>query len=555
MQDKCEIITTAAPPSSSSTAACTETVPPQQEDISTTPHCNRCKDKGVNYYLTNNNSPKAKLLRVLIVAFATICTIYVCLLSSQRYFNSWVQTVIERTDVHVSEIPFPAITICPVRGINLLRLQNKNGSFDTPSLRTKKEMQEFRLLLHAFNDVLWSPLLDYDNEFDVFDLKYNKNHHHIQAQRHDDHRSFKNAKFLEYLSAQEEPHPFSLFDLGSLLFYVTFECEDVFAECTWRRSKISCCNLFRKIETYKGICYAFNSMHVQDPIPTWPWVVSDSGLQTGLRVLIKRGAIANYYEKVAAMVHDPNEIGTSDIIYLNSESVVITVNPLRFTADYDIHSVKPELRHCYFTHELKLLGKSRSICMRNCRLLYIERNCNCTYILPMAARSSSDRGSLPMCGVSHLKCIYKHRSALLTTGNFLGENIDDVEFNTMDCKCYPNCNYIQYRTMVNTDNTGETHGKNYIDLQVQYQQDTLFSYRSTLCFNLLDLIVSYGGIAGLFLGLSLVGIIELLHDFIVCWKRRKQIKRLQTHGQQYENKNNNNGDDGETQKRDVNSTN
>lgn len=49
------------------------------------------------------------------------------------------------------------------------------------------------------------------------------------------------------------------------------------------------------------------------------------------------------------MVHDPNEIGTSDIIYLNGESVVITVTPLRFTADYDIHTIRPELRHCYFT--------------------------------------------------------------------------------------------------------------------------------------------------------------------------------------------------------------
>lgn len=70
----------------------------------------------------------------------------------------------------------------------------------------------------------------------------------------------------------------------------------------------------------------------------------------------------------------------------------------------------------------------------------------------------------------------------------MGENIDEVEFNTLDCKCYPNCNYIQYRTMVNTDNTGAGHGRDYIDLQVQYQHDTLFSYRSTLCFNLLDLI-------------------------------------------------------------------
>ncbi|KAM7359503.1 pickpocket 30 [Cochliomyia hominivorax] len=474
--------------------------------------CKHCKDKGVNNYLADNNSEKGKYLRVLVIILATICTIYVCLLSSRRYFNSWVQTVIESTDVHVSEISFPAVTICPVKGINVLRLQNINTArtFDAtfPPLN-EQEMQELHLLLQTFNDVLWPPLV-YNNNDDT---------HRYQQRHNNKSKSLKTETLLEHMAANEKTNRLALFDLKKLFFFLTFDCEDIFAECTWRRTK--------------------------DPIPTWPWVVSDSGLQTGLQVLLKRSSIGNYFEKVATMIHDPNEIGTSDIIYLNGESVVITVNPLRFTSDNDIRSVKPEFRHCYFTNELKLLGKSRSNCMRNCRLLYIERNCNCTYNLPVGVRSS-----LPRCRVSDLKCIYKHRSALLTTGNVLEENIDEVEFNTLECKCYPNCNYIQYRTMVNTDNTGTSHSKNYIDLQVQYQHDTLFSYRSTLCFNLLDLIVSYGGIAGLFLGLSLVGIIELLHDFIVCWKIRRQRKHLQTHVQQYENMKNNND-----QKKDVNSTN
>lgn len=210
-----------------------------------------------------------RFLRVLIVVFATICTIYVCILSSRRYFNSWVQTVIERTDVHVSEIPFPAVTICPVRGINLLRLQHKYRSFDAPFVRTKKDIQDFHLLLNAFNDVLWSPLVDYGNDNDVVDgaaadTKHNANNHHPgQTHRHHDNRSFKNQSFLELLAAEQTTHPFALFDLNSLLFFLTFDCEDIFAECTWRRKKVSCCNIFRKIETYKGVCYAFNSIHVE----------------------------------------------------------------------------------------------------------------------------------------------------------------------------------------------------------------------------------------------------------------------------------------------------
>lgn len=43
--------------------------------------------------------------------------------------------------------------------------------------------------------------------------------------------------------------------------------------------------------------------------------------------------------------------------------------------------------------------------------------------------------------------------ALMTTGNIIEDRVDN-NFTTLDCRCYPNCNYIRYSTAVYSDNTG-----------------------------------------------------------------------------------------------------
>ncbi|XP_058980207.1 pickpocket protein 19 [Musca domestica] len=502
-----------------------EKVPSSSDSVlveTVTTNCSCCTNRGVRYYLANNNSPKSKCMRAFIVLLATACAAYVCLLSSRRYFHSWVQTVIERTDVHVSEIPFPAVTICPVKGLNLLRLEQEATTFlgttkqQQQSRATDKELHDLHMLLNTMNELMWPDIENTADTVTTLNAKEEVLHHPNQSLPVVEHflESFAlgndSSKAMDVEDAVK-----TKIDLDDLLAFLSFECEDIFAECTWRRVKMPCCQLFHKIHTYKGICYSFNSILVENPIPTWPWVMAEAGLHSGLKILIKRGSIGRYYEKVAAMVHDPTEFGSADITYMDSERVLITVNPLRFTADNDIHSVKPELRHCYFTSELKLLGKSRGNCIRNCRLKYIEKYCNCTYFFPVATKNVSEQ-SLPICKAVNLKCIYQHKS------NVIQETQDGIHFQTYDCKCYPNCNYVQYRTAINTDHTSNgERSSQFIDLTVQYQHDTLFSYRSSLCFTLLDLIVSYGGIAGLFLGFSLVGIIEVVHDFIVLRSRKK----------------------------------
>lgn len=49
---------------------------------------------------------------------AFIASTYVSILISDRFNTSPIATVIESTNHHISEIPFPAVTICPSNQLN-----------------------------------------------------------------------------------------------------------------------------------------------------------------------------------------------------------------------------------------------------------------------------------------------------------------------------------------------------------------------------------------------------------------------------------------------------
>lgn len=216
-------------------------------------------------------------MRAFIVLLATACAAYVCLLSSRRYFHSWVQTVIERTDVHVSEIPFPAVTICPVKGLNLLRLEQEATTFlgttkqqHQQSLATDKELHDLHMLLNTMNELMWPDIENTADTVTTLNAKEEVLHHSNQSLPVVEHflESFALGNDSSETMDVEDAVKTKI-DLDDLLAFLSFECEDIFAECTWRRVKMPCCQLFHKIHTYKGICYSFNSILVEVSMILW----------------------------------------------------------------------------------------------------------------------------------------------------------------------------------------------------------------------------------------------------------------------------------------------
>ncbi|XP_039494494.1 uncharacterized protein LOC120453730 isoform X2 [Drosophila santomea] len=379
--------------------------------------------------------------RIPLKIIAALVTVYVCMLSSERYFYYWVQTSIERTDMHVSEIDFPAVTIIP---IHIRSLQDGNLS------------KAYNLVQSVIWQTPMSARLTEDNftEFDDLD-------------------SWDMSTWSIYQSLQ-------------------ISCQHFFIECQWRRQAVNCCDLFRPTKTFNGYAYEFNSLVSSGKVDTWPWSVAASGSKSGLYVKIKR------------------------------QQSVYTLNTLG--------NEIPE-------------GRSRSECIYKCHFNYILSKCNCSLELPVKA--TLDEGNITdakesngrrICGVKDLSCFNKYKLSLFSMSNIIEESRDNV-FTTVDCGCFPQCDHTQYHTSTYTEklSTHSTHGSE-IEIDVYFQEETLFSYRSVLRFTLIDLmgesginhmrvemypppyllVVSFGGIAGLIMGISVLGCFNKILDHFAC---------------------------------------
>lgn len=55
-----------------------------------------------------------------------------------------------------------------------------------------------------------------------------------------------------------------------------------------------------------------------------------------------------------------------------------------------------------------------------------------------------------------------------------------------------------------------------IQFDVHFVYDNMIKYRTDVTFGFLDLLVSFGGIAGLFLGCSLLSLVEIIYYLTFC---------------------------------------
>ncbi|BFF91338.1 pickpocket protein 19 [Drosophila madeirensis] len=420
--------------------------------------------------------------RIPLKLILAIVTVYVCILSSERYFYYWVQTTIERTDVHVSEINFPAVTIIPM---------------DVKNLNTSEQAQRLTRVFNMARAVLWqtpdAPRLD-KHSFDAFP---------------------------EYADL----NPTTL-DIDTLFDPVQYSCKYFFAECTWRGKPKNCCSIFRSVSTYKGLAYVFNSLRCDSPDETWPWSVAASGSLSGLNVKIRRNQHYFDLNMLGVIVHEPTQLLGHSIAYSTEERIVIPVEPLRFTAEADVKARPLNMRRCLFESEIVRLGQSRSECIYKCHVQYILERCNCTLVLPTPLAAKLENITDPteykgqtLCSVKHLPCFNNNKLSLFLMSNIIEESRENI-FTTVDCGCFPQCDHTQYHTSTYTERlSSEENIDSLIEIDVYFQEETLFSYRSMLGFTLLDLMVSFGGIAGLIMGVSVLGWVNAILDRFTCCRQ------------------------------------
>ncbi|KAI5703920.1 hypothetical protein M8J75_000098 [Diaphorina citri] len=443
-------------------------------------YCLKSTVHGLRYVVEPKRPFVERLIWVGLVSTAAVCIFL-------QHWGSWVafstgqtEIVVDNPHYPLGKIDFPAVTVCPVNKVML-----KLG----PNISQELEDQ-------FLNTILVVSLTRYP---------------------------FYNQP-LEFMKK---------LNVGPSI-------EEMFERCFWRGVLFNCSDLVRLQRTEEGFCYSFNSKtsertSISDINP--PFENEHGHLEsirnnaagkiTGFEFYLK--SLEHEYlpndkriRAYSVIVHSPEDFPdvTSSFIQWKEAGKVsrILVSLSTVIGDDSLRRVSKEKRGCYFVDEFyrapntelpSYVGNDEDNCYQRCRLRAIYDLCNCT---PYYFQSFRDDGK--HCGIEEMEC--------LSSVNVLQRNTPPPEGQPgfpqwslpvyMNCSCPQPCTFVTYTT--ETQHTFAdvfTATDYYIYVDIIYKELFAISYTRYLRYTFKDLLVSFGGVASLFLGCSLVSIAEIFY--------------------------------------------
>ncbi|XP_063700316.1 pickpocket protein 28-like [Culicoides brevitarsis] len=509
----------------------------------------------------------------------------------------------------ISEVPFPAVTICPdqksiKKVFNYTKVLNEikrrhssaetNVTLDLDYKLTDFDRETFQLLAQ----MCLPKGADVSEFVDTYDA-YASNKTSMDRER-----------------------------VLSILDTITPTLEDVCYSHDWAFSKTSkkCGRDFGKILTEDGLCYTYNLLDKSElflnktvhgyrssgrlssnwtktagytkniTINTYPKRVYSTREKLALTLKLNTMNMDNLFPQQGRgfkiYLHAPTEFPWSTKQYFKvstGQSVTLTVTPQLIRTSSFLRDYPPTKRECYFNHEnpLKYFQVyTKENCELECLADYSKLLCDCVpFWMPRGVGAR-------ICGLENFECytqaIYKHLSGALDTGNeedyieppVMGNKpknsseasnttsanetvrtliqerrypfylykyrqwqerqnkndsgnsdadgskdeydskYDHLAFN-YKCKCLPACNSINYMADYRTssfylESVGLDYntlplGYHFMRVEIQFRESQFVPMRRSELYGLYDFVSNFGGLFGLFLGMSLMSIFEVIY--------------------------------------------
>ncbi|XP_016656092.2 pickpocket protein 11-like [Acyrthosiphon pisum] len=332
--------------------------------------------------------------------------------------------------------------------------------------------------------------------------------------------------------------------------------DEMFSTCYWRGTGFNCSDILRLQRTEEGFCYSFNSKTSErmttDSEYNPPIAKPDGGLMplrnnvagkmTGLELIMK-SLITEYFPEdkrskgYNIMVHTPEDfpdISSSYKVYseLNQSSrISVSVSIIR--ADESLNRLSENDRKCFLYEERTTRSKNfptarsnaEDNCYSECRLRATYKMCNCTPYYFYEEESEQH------CGIEHIQCLSKLK-VLQRNVQVSEEELGDPKWKAQDymnCSCPHPCSFVGYTTEIRNHpkdflpHTQFPHA--YTHIEVHYKERFAISYLRSMMYTTQDLLVTFGGMASLFLGCSLVSVVEIIY---VIYKSLIMLKHKYT---------------------------
>ncbi|XP_055846251.1 pickpocket protein 28-like [Episyrphus balteatus] len=223
------------------------------------------------------------------------------------------------------------------------------------------------------------------------------------------------------------------------------------------------------------------------------------------------------------------------------QTVLLAVKPRLVTTSDGLRHYQPERRQCYYQNE-RYLRYFKVYNQVNCQLECLANQtlakCGCVkFSMP---RNSSH----PVCGADSIKCmddVIDHSSTM----KFKLER-NPNQFNNLSsfCHCLPTCIEIEYKAelehqvaidVVGTarafreDRMGDDIWSTRVtQLSINFKADVFNGLKRSELYSWTDFIASCGGLLGLFMGISILSLVEFVYFFTIrLWRKLRQTRRKQ----------------------------
>nr|XP_017007673.2 pickpocket protein 28-like [Drosophila takahashii] len=285
-------------------------------------------------------------------------------------------------------------------------------------------------------------------------------------------------------------------------------CSDLFVECKLSGKKFDCCQYFRPLLTPFGRCFMLNSLLNNEPgSKHWLPNVLDPADQKAVINVVTKMEIQVFVINAEDIPHTafspPGLVAITPGLgkYMQFNQVVMENDP-------DVREVDSKIRNCLFPDENPKTSLykaySFSVCITECIREMQMKLCNCTAIM---YNPNADK-RYPDCDLKGYHCLEKMRAIKPDSRVLLSNN----KKNNESCGCLPSCNDGDISAIYEPTTIVRT-GNKYFNATLDMPFLPTDRYRRQAIRTRLDVVVSMGGMLGLFLGASILSAIEFVYYF------------------------------------------
>uniref|UniRef100_A0A182LTA1 Uncharacterized protein n=1 Tax=Anopheles culicifacies TaxID=139723 RepID=A0A182LTA1_9DIPT len=308
---------------------------------------------------------------------------------------------------------------------------------------------------------------------------------------------------------------------------VRANCSQLFDECRWNGKVFDCCRYFRPIQTTMGSCFLLNSIQtVNKYSPQW--------LRMDMSMASPKGELLlNFSRATTAYVQNQEDIPHMLLTTLQfnqmpegyAGKIYITVQNI--ANDPLVRTVGKDVRRCVFPDEntdTRYAKYSYSVCVTECLKTAQIKTCNCCHHNMLLGSTDLSRllnsrystlnlnhyteyDKSPVCGYDGLNCL-DQRDLMFPQTTIM----QPWRTNGLVCDCFPSCTEHEIRIIGRESDMEPRTGRS---VTIKIMGLPSQRYRRQIVRENIDVVVSIGGILGLFTGASILSLVEFIYFFTV----------------------------------------